>query len=44
MFSPEFNLEREFCNTSISSSHTWIRVGEEIKGVDICYIKGNILQ
>ena len=44
MFSPEFNLEREFCNTSISSSHTLIRVGEEIKGVDICYIKGNILQ
>ena len=44
MFSPEFNLEREFWNTSVLSSHNWIKtqnliicrqVKEEIKGIDI---------
>ena len=25
MFSTEFNLERELCNTSVLSSHTWIK-------------------
>ena len=53
MFSPEFNLERELCNTSVLSSHTSIKtwnliicgyVREEIKGMDICYIKRNPLQ
>ena len=47
MFSPEFSLERELLNTSVLSSHTWIKtynliicrqVKEEIKGMDIIYI------
>ena len=47
MFSPEFSLERELFNTSVLSSHTWIKtynliicrqVKEEIKGMDIIYI------
>ena len=47
MFTPKFNLERELCNISILSPHTWIKtetfiicrqVKEEIKGMDICYI------
>ena len=49
MFSPEFNLERELCNTSVLSSHTSIitqtlirQVKKEIKGIDVCYIKGNL--
>ena len=25
MFSSEFHLERELCNTSVLSSHTWIK-------------------
>ena len=25
MFSPEFSLKRELCNTSVLSSHTWIK-------------------
>ena len=25
MFSPEFNLERELCNSTVSSSHTLIK-------------------
>ena len=25
MFSPEFNVERELCNTSVLSSHFWIK-------------------
>ena len=48
MFSPEFNLEGELWNTSVLSSHNLIKtqnliicrqVREEIKGIDICYIK-----
>ena len=49
MFSPEFNLERELCSTSVLSSHTSIitqtlirQVKKEIKGIDVCYIKGNL--
>ena len=46
---PEFNLERELCNTSVLSSYTTMekklnicwQVGEKIKGMDICYIKRN---
>ena len=50
MFSPEFNLEKELCNTSVLYSHTSIKtknliicrqVKQEIKGMDICYIKRN---
>ena len=53
MFSPEFNLERELCNSTVSSSHTLIKtenliicrqVKEEIKGMDICNIKRNPIQ
>ena len=53
MFSPEFNLKRELCNTSVLSSHTCIKtqnliicwqVKEEIKAIDICYIKRNPMQ
>ena len=45
MFSPEFNMERRLCNTSVLSSHTRTetlnlilcgQVKEEIKGMDIC--------
>ena len=25
IFPPEFNLERELCNSSVLSSHTWIK-------------------
>ena len=48
MFSPEFNLERELWNTSVLSSHNWIKtqnliicrqVKEEIKGIDIWFLK-----
>ena len=49
MFSPEFNLKRELCSTSVLSSHTSIitqtlirQVKKEIKGIDVCYIKGNL--
>ena len=49
IFSPGFNQERELCNTSVVSSHTWIikkfnylQAGKgEIKGMDICYMKRN---
>ena len=51
MFSPEFNLERELCSTSVLSSHTSIitqtlirQVKKEIKGIDVCYIKGNLFK
>ena len=53
MFSPEFNLERELCSTSVLSSHTSIitqtliicrQVKKEIKGIDACYIKGNLFK
>ena len=45
IFPPEFNLERELCNSSVLSSHTWIKtlnliissqVREEIKEMVIC--------
>ena len=39
MFSPEFNLERELCNTSVLSSHTSIKTWNLI----ICrYVKEEI--
>ena len=53
MFSPGFSLYRELCNASVLSSHSWIKtlnliicrqVKEEIKEMDICYIKRNPLQ
>ena len=48
MFSTEFSLERDPCNTLVLSFHTWDekqnliicrQVTEEIKGMNICYIK-----
>ena len=48
MFSTEFSLERDPCNTFVLSFHTWDekqnliicrQVTEEIKGMNICYIK-----
>ena len=45
MFSPEFNLERELCSTSVLSSNTSIitqtlirQVKKEIKGIDVCML------
>ena len=48
MFSSEFSLERDLCNTFVLSFHTWNekqnliicwQVKEEIKGMNTCYIK-----
>ena len=48
MFSTEFSLERDPCNTFVLSFHTWDekqnliicrQVKEEIKGMNTCYIK-----
>ena len=48
MFSTEFSLEKDPCNTFVLSFHTWDekqnliicrQVKEEIKGMNTCYIK-----
>ena len=53
MFSSEFSLERDLCNTFVLSFHTWNekqnliicwQVKEEIKGMNICYVERNPLQ